>query len=183
MCALREPVERPGPVGGAAGGAALVAPGLPSREPAAPRPGTYAIDEAAYGRDQVVGTFVLSPGDVRGTRFLHDLVRTGCWSLVGWNPCVACAGCGALVASRTDDCSAAQETRFYPTMVVRESCDDEPERATDPFALIADWDSPAPDTRQQGWVPRPIRPRPELVATRWRGRGVKEHLFRDDPPA
>lgn len=50
-------------------------------------PGTYAVDEAAYGRDQVIGTFVLSPGDVRGTRFVHELVGTGCWSLVGWTPC------------------------------------------------------------------------------------------------
>lgn len=146
-------------------------------------PGTYVIDEAGYGHDQVVGTFVLSPGDVRGTRFVHDLVHTGCWSLVGWNPCVACEGCGALVASRTDDCGVAQETRCYPAMVVREPYDDGPDRATDPFALIADWDSPAPDTRRHAWVPKPTRPRPELIATRWGGRGVKAHLFRDDPPA
>jgi hypothetical protein len=146
-------------------------------------PGTYAIDEAAYGRDQVVGTFVLSPGDVRGTRFVHDLVLTGCWSVVGWNPCVACESCGALVASRTDDCRAAQETRFYPFMVVRETCDDKPDQATGPVALIADWDSDAPDTRQHGWVPKQTRARPELVATRWGGRGVKEHLYREDPPA
>ena len=145
-------------------------------------PGTYAIDETVFGRDQVVGTFVLSPGDVRGTRFIHDLVLTGCWSMVGWNPSVACGDCGAVVASRTDDCSVAQETRFFPAMVVRELCDDEPGRYTDPFSLVADWDSPAPDTRQHGWVPKPTRPRPELVATRW-GPHVKRHLFRDDPPA
>jgi hypothetical protein len=146
-------------------------------------PGTYAIDEAAYGRDQVVGTFVLSPGDVRGTRFVHDLVLTGCWSMVGWSPCVACERCGALVASRIDDCNVAQETRFYPSMVVRETCDIEADRATDPFALIADWDDAAPDTRQHGWVPKPTRPRPELSATRWGGRGARAHLYRDDPPA
>ena len=146
-------------------------------------PGTYAIDEAAYGRDEVVGTFVLSPGDVRGTRFVHDLVSMGCWSLVGWNPCVACESCGDLVASRTDDCRVAQETRFYPSMVIRETGDCDADRATDPFALIADWDSAPPDTRQHGWVPRPIRPRPELTATRWGGRRAKEDLYRDDPPA
>jgi len=145
-------------------------------------PGTYAIDEAVYGRDQVAGTFVLSPGDVRGTRFVHDLVRTGCWSMVGWDPSVACRDCGALVASRTDDCGVAQETRFYPTMVVREPCDDEPGGFPDPFSLIADWDSPAPDARRHAWIPRPTRPRPELVATRW-GPGVRKHVFRDDPPA
>jgi hypothetical protein len=146
-------------------------------------PGTYAIDEVAYGRDQVVGTFVLSPGDVRGTRFVHGLVLIGCWSLVGWSPCVACESCGALVASRTDDCRVAQETRFYPSLVVREACDDEVDGAVDPFALIADWDDDPPDIRRCGGVPKPTRPRPELTATRWGGRGVKEDLYRDDPPA
>jgi hypothetical protein len=145
-------------------------------------PNTYAIDEAAYGDDQVAGTFVLSPGDVRGTRIVHDLVRTGCWSLVGWNPCMACESCGALVASRTDDCCVAQETRLYPSMVVREICDDGAYRATDPFALIDDWDSAAPEATQHGWTPEP-RPRPELAATRWRSRRAKEDLYRDDPPA
>lgn len=146
-------------------------------------PGTYAIDDAAYGRDQVVGTFVLSPGDVRGTRFVHDLVLTGCWSLVGWSPCLACELCGAVVASRTDDCNVAQETRFYPSMVVRETGGVEADRRADPFALFADWDETAPDTRQSGWAPEPVRPRPELVATRWGGRRMKVHLYRDDPPA
>jgi hypothetical protein len=146
-------------------------------------PGTYAIDEAPHGSDQVVDTFVLSPGDVRGTRLIHALVDIGCWSLVGWNPCVACESCGALVASRTDDCRVAQETRFYPSMVVRETCADDAGGGTDPFVLFADWDSEAPDTRQNGWVPKPTRPRPDLVATRWGGRRVKVDLFRDDAPA
>jgi hypothetical protein len=146
-------------------------------------PGTYAIDSAGHGGDQVVGTFVLSPGDVRGTRFVHGLVLTGCWSLVGWNPCMACRSCGALVASRTDDCDVAQETRLYPSAVVRESCDDEAGRRADPFALIADWDSGPFDHRQHGWVPEPIRSRPELVATRWGGRDLAADLYRDDPPA
>ncbi|MET8252967.1 hypothetical protein [Micromonospora sp. NPDC005197] len=147
------------------------------------QPGTYAIDAAVYGRDQVVNTFVLSPGDVRGTRFVHDLVQVGCWSLVGWNPCVACEKCGALVASRTDDCDVAQETRFYPFMVVLTTCDDKAGIIPDPFALIADWDNEAPDTRRYGWVPKPVRQRPELTATRWSGRDVKSDLYRDDPPA
>jgi hypothetical protein len=146
-------------------------------------PGTYAIDEVTYGRDQAVGTFVLSPGDVRGTRIVHDLVRTGCWSLVGWDPCVACESCGALVGSRTDDCSVAQETRLYPSMVVRETCDDEADRARDPFALIADWDSAGPESRQHGGAPESARFRPELTATRWRARRLIEDLYRDDPPA
>ena len=146
-------------------------------------PGTYAIDEAGYGSDQVVGTFVLSPGDVRGTRFVHDLVLTGCWSLVGWSPCMACENCGALVASRTDDCDVAQETRLYPSAVVRGTCDDEAGRCPDPFALIADWDSAPPDYRRHGWVPKPTRSRPELIATRWGGRDLAAELYRDDPPA
>ena len=146
-------------------------------------PGSYATDEAAYGRDQIAGTFVVSPGDVRGTRIVHDLVRTGCWSLVGWDPCVACESCGALVASRTDDCNVAQETRFDPSMVVPETCDDQVDRATHPFPLITDWDSAAPEGRQRDWVSEPTRPRPELTATHWRTRRVKEDLYRDDPPA
>ncbi len=145
-------------------------------------PGTYAIDDAPYGRDAVAGTFVLSPGDVRGTRFVHDRVRVGCWSLVGWEPCVACERCGTLVASRTDDCDVAQETRFDPSAVVRERRDVE-DGGGDPFALHADWDDAPPDTRKHGWVPKPTRPRPELAATRWGGRGARAQLFRDDPPA
>ena len=145
--------------------------------------GTYAIDERAYGCDQMVGAFVLSPGDVRGTRIVHSLVLIGCWSLAGGNPCVACEGCGALVASRTDDCRVAQETRFYPSMVIREVDGADVEGAADPFALIADWDNAPSDTRRYGAVPKPTRPRPELLATRWGGRGVKNDLYRDDPPA
>ena len=64
-------------------------------------PGTYAIDVAPYGGNQLAGTFVLSPGDIRGTRFVHNLVEIGCWSLVGWRPCMACERCGTVVASRT----------------------------------------------------------------------------------
>jgi hypothetical protein len=37
----------------------------------------------------------------------------------------------------------AQETRLYPSMVVRETCDDEADRAGAPFALIANWDGGA----------------------------------------
>jgi hypothetical protein len=62
------------------------------------------------------------------------------------------------------------------------ACDDEADRTTDPFALIADWDSAAPDTGH-GRVPEPTRSRPGLTATRWSGRHVAAHLYRDDPPA
>jgi hypothetical protein len=146
-------------------------------------PGTYAVDQAPYGRDQEAGTFVLSPGDVHGTRFVHELVLVGCWSLIGWAPCVACDECGALVAARSDDCGAAQETRLYPSSVVRETDEDEVDRLPDPFTLIAGWDDAPPDTRERGSAPRPTRARPELTATRWGGRDVKADLYRDDPPA
>ncbi|WP_239175879.1 hypothetical protein [Actinoplanes cyaneus] len=146
-------------------------------------PGTYATDEAAYGCDQVASTFVLSPGDVRGTRLVHDLVLVGCWSLAGGNLCVACENCGALVASRTDDCRVAQETRFHPSTVVRETDGKEVDDAADPFALLADWDNAPPDTRRHGWLPKPTRFRPELAATRWNSPEVKKDLYRDDPPA
>lgn len=133
-------------------------------------PGTYAVDPAEYGRDRVTGTFVLSPGDVRGTRFVHDLVLIGCWSLAGGIPCLACEGCGALVAARTDDCRVAQETRLYPSAVVRDTGGDNARPAPDPFARLAGWDAAASH-------------RPELVDTRRRGRGLRDELRRDDPPA
>jgi hypothetical protein len=146
-------------------------------------PGTYAIDEGPYGRDRVAGTFVLSPGDVRGTRFVHDLASIGCWSLVGRDPCVACARCDTLVASRTDDCNVAQETRLYPATVLRETCDDGADRIPDPFAVFADWDSAPPDRRASAWTPEATRPRPGLTATRWGDQNVRAQLYRDDPPA
>ncbi|WP_433064483.1 hypothetical protein [Dactylosporangium sp. CS-033363] len=145
-------------------------------------PGTYALDPAPYLRERITGTFVLSPGDLRGTRFVHDLVEIGCWSLAGSTLCVACERCGAPVAFRTDDCNVAQEARFHPAAVTREPrADDAPGPV--PFASIADWDA-APDDGERGcWAPEPYRPRPELTATRWGGRDARAHLFRDDPPA
>lgn len=85
-------------------------------------PGTCAVDQAEHGPARVAGTHVLSPGDVRGTRFAHAWASTGCWSFDGWRPCVACEGCGTLVASRADDCGTPQNTRFDPDLVVWEDC-------------------------------------------------------------
>ena len=146
-------------------------------------PRTYTIEQAEDGNERTAGTLVLSPGDVRGTRFVYELVSTGCWSLDGSSPCVACEGCGSLVACRTDDCAVPQDTRFRPDLVIVESCGEDPADAPDPFARIADWDQSPPDTRKFGWVPVPTRARPELVATRWRTRGLQSNLYRDDPPA
>lgn len=145
-------------------------------------PRTYAVDEAEHGVDRVVGTFVLSPGDVRGTRFVHELVQVG-RSLDGSSLCMACQRCGAFVASRSDKCGAAPDARFYPDMVIRERYGKDPQDMRDPFALVADWDEAPPDTRKYGWLPKPTRPRPELVATRWRVTGLKSQIHRDDPPA
>jgi len=142
-------------------------------------PGTYAVDRAEHGRDRIAGTFVLSPGDVRGTRFVHARVLTGCWSLVGSLPCVVCEGCGALVASRTDDCHVPQDTRFDPDTIVLEACGQDPRDAPDPFALLADWDRAAPETRQFGQAPKPTRHRSELVVTRWRAKGLKPQTLSD----
>ena len=146
-------------------------------------PGTYAIDDGEHGCDRVVGSFVLAPGDLRGVRFVHEQVSTGCWSLDGQRPCMACEGCGSFVASRTDDCHVAQDARFLPDMVTREACGEAPQGLPAPFTLVADWDESPPDTRRSGWVPKPTRLRPELVATRWRARGLKSETYRDDPPA
>ena len=88
-----------------------------------------------------------------------------------------------MVACRTDDCCVAQETRSYPDMVVREAHGEDQPDSLDPFALMTDWDQAAPDTRRFGWIPAPLRPRPELVATRWSARGLKAETYRDDPPA
>ena len=126
--------------------------------------------------DRVVGTYVLSPGDVRGTRFAHAWALTGCWSFDGWRPCMACEGCGTLVASRTDGCGVPQNTCFGPDPVAWEDCGEYAHDAPDPFAPVADWDRAEPDTRQGGWVPVSVRLRPELVATRWRVRGLKTDL-------
>lgn len=145
-------------------------------------PGAYAVDEVPYGRDKVKGTLVLSPGDVRGTRFVHSRAETGCWSLTGWyGPCLACEGCGALVACRTDDCLVPQETRFYPSSVVRETGKD-PGRQPKPFVLFTDWDDGQPGPPGEPGVPRPAA-RSELRATHWRVRGLKSQVYRDDPPA
>ena len=147
------------------------------------QPGTYAVDHAEYGRDRLAGTFVLSPGDARGMRFVHELVRTGCWSLVGSQPCLECDGCGTLVASRTDDCDIAQDTRLLPDVVICEDAGAEAMQVPDPYALAADWDQGgAPTTPFPTWVFFKDRRRPELLATRWRARGLKSDLYRDDPP-
>lgn len=118
-------------------------------------PRTYTVDDAEFGHDRVVGTVVLSPGDVRGTQFVHDLVTTGCWSLDGSQPCLACEGCGALVAHRTDDCGVPQETRFHPDLIIRETCGADPENVADPFALVSAWDQAPPDTRDFSSSPQP----------------------------
>jgi hypothetical protein len=151
--------------------------------PALLEPGTYAVDQAEHGHDRVAGTYVLSPGDVRGTRFAHAWATVGCWSFDGWRPCVACEGCGTLVASRADDCHVPQSTRFDPGLVAWENCGAAPHDAPVPFARVADWDQAAPEPRRGRTTHEPVRFRPELVSTRWSVRGLKSELYRDDPPA
>jgi hypothetical protein len=148
-------------------------------------PLAYAVDEAESGRHRVSGTYVLSPGDVRGTRFVHEWCVIGCWSLhAAAGLSMACDRCGAMVAGRTDDCGVAQETRFDPDAVVVESCEKGSREASepDPFALAADWDD-GPEPAFTRWRPQPTRRRTELLATRWRAGRLKADLYRDDPPA
>ena len=54
-------------------------------------------------------------------------------------------------------------------MVVWELIGEDPPEVLDPFALGAAWDEGSS--------------RSGLVATRWRSRGLKSEVFRDDPPA
>lgn len=103
------------------------------------RPGQYAVDPAPFGPPWVPyaqapgrvrfggfgrfagprNTFVLSPGDARGTRFITDRCAVGCIGLDGSaGPNLACASCGAPVATRVDDCDRLQELRFEPDAVV-----------------------------------------------------------------
>jgi hypothetical protein len=103
------------------------------------RPGQYAVDPAPFGPPWVPyprapgrvrfgrfgrfagprNTLVLSPGDARGTRFITDRCTIGCIGLDGSaGPNLACASCGAPVATRVDDCDRLQELRFQPDAVV-----------------------------------------------------------------
>lgn len=116
-------------------------------------------------------------------RIVPELVQTGCWSLDGSSRCMACEGCGAVIGYRTDDCCLPQDTRFSPDMIILHAAGAERDDRPNPFALLADWDQALPDPRRFGWLPEPARPRPALVATRWRDRGLKSQTYRDDPPA
>jgi hypothetical protein len=159
--------------------------------PALMRPGTYAVDGAEYGAQRQSGMFVLSPGDARGLEFVHGRCVDGCWSLRGWRgPNEACAGCGAMVAARTDDCEVPQETRFDPDAVVVERCEDAAPTVPEPFGWQADW-CRGPEGAK-GCVPGrcvgrwgsgcPAPRHTELQRTRWRGPRLAKELYRDDPP-
>lgn len=129
--------------------------------------GTYALPRRYVGGEEVI---ILTPGDVRGTRFVHDLVTDPCPCCAsGRYPCVACGVCGARVAYRIDDYQDPQSTVFRSDRVSWEHCGEDPAETPDPFALGAAWDKGSP--------------RPELVGTHWRVRGLKAELYRDDPPA
>lgn len=137
-------------------------------------PGTYAISLDALGEPV---QYALAPGDFCGTRILTWGSFGGCCGAV---LVVACSRCDALVARRFDDCYVSQEAWFDPASVVVEHGVDSL-KPRDPYALAADWDTEAgPDPGP--WRPPLMRHRPELVATRWHSRAIKDELWRDDPP-
>ncbi|XVQ07805.1 hypothetical protein ACQP1W_35225 [Spirillospora sp. CA-255316] len=107
----------------------LPAPGvLPPQHQAGPplmEPRTYAVDPAPHAAAGLRGTYVLAPGDVHGVRFILENCELGCLGLHGYGgPNLACAGCGAEVGSRTDDCGMWQETRLYPAAAREEPAED-----------------------------------------------------------
>jgi len=143
----------------------------------APRlePGTYATSLDALGAPV---QYSLAPGDFRETRILRSGSLGGCCGAV---LALACSRCDAQVARRFDDCYISQEAWVDPAFVVVEHVVDFRE-PRDPYALAADWDAGA--GRDPGpWRPPLMRHRPELVATRWHSRAIKDELWRDDPPA
>jgi hypothetical protein len=138
--------------------------------PALLDPHTYALRAPRPGRGDEI---VLAPGDVRGTRFIHELVIDTCpCCSTGMYPCVACDECGASVAYRFNDDRRPQTTCFIVDAVKWEPCGEDPDPAEllDPFALGARWD----EQSSSGTA---------LVATRWRAQGLKSEIYRDDPPA
>ena len=72
---------------------------------------------------------------------------------------------------------------MFPATAIRTTDPGAGAPVSDSFEPFTDWDTAATDTRRVAWGPKPVRLRPELTATRWRGRRVKSDLYRDDPPA
>ena len=135
--------------------------------PALLDPRTYALQTLWPTYPDLI---VLTPGDVRGTRFVHELVIDPCpCCSTGRYPCVACDECGARVAYRINDDRLPQSTRFIADSVEWEPCGEDPAETPDPFALGARWDEESSSAA--------------LVATLWRVRGLKAAIYRDDPPA
>jgi hypothetical protein len=77
------------------------------------RPGTFAVDRGAGS------SVVLCPADVRDLRPIHGKGRrNGCCGPDGMDgPNLACAGCGAEVATESADCWTWQQVVLLPTAV------------------------------------------------------------------
>lgn len=155
-------------------------------------PGTYAVDEDEYGHDRERGSYLLAPGDVLGTRFDYEHCDVGCWSLTDWRPNSACVTCGALVAARMDDCGHSQWTRLLPSAVVVES-GPQPTRREPAEPLYA-WESgwysrdeagagaERPSGDEARAASQDAEPRHTgLLGARW-ARGLRDEVYRDDPP-
>ena len=70
------------------------------------------------------GAIILAPGDTRGMVLIPERLDGYCLGLDGRDgPNLACQRCGQAVATRIDDCSLWQATRFVPDAVRRIPCD------------------------------------------------------------
>ncbi|SEC33740.1 hypothetical protein SAMN04489727_3395 [Amycolatopsis tolypomycina] len=67
-----------------------------------------------------VGTVLLAPGDVHGTRLILERAAGYCQGIDGSDgPNLACLGCALPVGTRLDDCGCWQVVRLLPQAVVR----------------------------------------------------------------
>ncbi|MBQ0887148.1 hypothetical protein KBZ94_19770 [Streptomyces sp. RM72] len=103
-------------------------PSWPSREKGAPDAAdvisTHASADGLLPGD-VTDSFVIAPGDTRGTVLIPEKSSGHCCGLDGADgPNMACEACGLPVASRIDDCSLWQAVWLAPNAVHRQAVGD-----------------------------------------------------------
>ncbi|MFJ9693823.1 hypothetical protein [Kitasatospora sp. NPDC101183] len=87
------------------------------------------------------GAVLMAPGDTRGTVLLPEELD-GCCA-AGGGPNLACAGCGAVVGSQTDDCYAWQTVWLDAPAVRRLASTNAPEEDS--------WPGPTEPVEPDGW--------------------------------